>query len=612
MIHPLLDSVHCEADIKKIPQEMLPQLCEELRGVILETVSENGGHLASSLGAVELIIALHRVFNLPEDKIIFDVGHQAYAHKILTDRRETFSSLRKQFGISGFPKREESEYDAFNTGHASTSISAGLGIMRGQQLSGNDARVVCLIGDGALTGGLAYEALDDVGESKLPLIIVLNDNEMSISKNVGGLSKNLSHMRTSHRYTTLKKTISKQLDYGKVGRFLSKHLGNFKNRIKRFVLTNTFFEELGLTYLGPIDGHDIDALVRVFSEARELGKPVLVHTVTKKGKGYRFAEQDPQKFHGVDPFNIETGELLTPHTTSCTDVFSQALCELAVNNEQICAITAAMPKGTGLGGFQKLYPKRFFDVGIAEEHAVTMAAGLASAGKTPVVAIYSSFLQRATDEIYHDVCLQNLPVVFAADRAGLVGRDGETHNGLMDIALCYNMPNMEIFAPSTFNEIKNCLSYCVGKKEGASLLRYNRGALPEGIADNSDPHSWTSSGPESQICVVSYGSLMQVCEEAVKSLPNPIRLICARSLKPIDDSILKQLEINRCVLVVAEEGPPILAQQIALNYKGIIVHSVCPDTMIVRQGTVEEQRAACGIDAAAVLRKIHYAMEIKE
>lgn len=603
MKHPILDTIQTESDIKKIPEEFLPQLCAELRAVILDTVSKNGGHLASSLGAVEIIVALHRVFDLPDDQIIFDVGHQAYAHKILTDRRESFYTLRQENGISGFPKREESIFDSFNTGHASTSISAGLGILRGQHLNGNTSRVICLIGDGALTGGLAYEALDDAGERKQPLIIILNDNEMSISKNVGGLSKALSHLRTSRGYVNFKRGLAKSLDYGVIGRFLSKRLESFKNRIKRFVLSNTFFEELGLTYLGPIDGHDINALIEVMSEARDLEKPVLVHTITKKGKGYPFAEKDPQKYHGVGPFNIETGELLEPHRTSCSDVFSDALCELAKTDDRICAITAAMPQGTGLDKFQHAYKKRFFDVGIAEEHAATMAAGMATVGKRPVVAIYSSFLQRAADEIFHDVCLQNLPVVFAADRAGLVGRDGETHNGVLDLAMLYHMPNLEIFIPSSFEEIKEILSFCVNR-DGPSLIRYNRGALPEGTEGSFTPYSWNTLSDLTKICLISYGSLLSVCEEAIRKTNREICLIAANTIKPLDKKLLDKLDQNGCTVIIAEEGAPVLAEQVSLMYPALKVKPVCIEDLIVQQGSVEEQRKRCGIDADSIAKKI--------
>lgn len=608
MTNPILDSVNCEADLKKIPEEYLPQLCAELRTVILDTVSKNGGHLASSLGAVEIIVALHRVLDLPSDKIIFDVGHQAYAHKILTGRKDTFHTLRKECGISGFPKREESCFDTFNTGHASTSISAGLGILRGQRLSGNLSKVVCLIGDGALTGGLSYEALDDAGGSRLPLIIILNDNEMSISRNVGALSRSLSHLRISRGYTAFKQKLETRLDHGVTGRFISKHLGSFKNRIKRFLLSNTFFEELGLKYLGPIDGHDIHELIRVFSEACELGRPVVVHTVTKKGKGYKYAESDPQKFHGVGPFNIETGELLQEPIRSCSNVFSDTLCRLAASDERICAITAAMPQGTGLDIFASMFPERFFDVGIAEEHAVTMAAGLAASGKRPVVAVYSSFLQRAADEIFHDVCLQGLPVIFAVDRAGLVGRDGETHNGLLDVAFFNNMPNLEIYAPASFSELDILLEHCMNRN-GPSLIRYCRGALPEKAEIPLEPYKWSFSNEITKVCVLSYGSLTEVCKKAIESIDKETCLISAGTLKPLDYALLEKLQNSSAVLVIAEEGPPILAQEISLLYTGIRVSSVSIQNIAVQQGSVEEQRIRCGIDARSVTKAILKAWE---
>lgn len=603
MTYSILDSIQNGSDIKKIPEEFLPQLCSELRAAILDTVSKNGGHLASSLGAVELIVALHRVLDLPDDKLIFDVGHQAYAHKLLTGRKESFSTLRKEGGVSGFPKREESPYDAFNTGHASTSISAGIGILRGQRLSGDKSKVVCLVGDGALTGGLSYEAMDDAGESKLPLIVVLNDNEMSISRNVGALSRSLSHWRTSRGYTAFKQKLEDRLDHGASGRFISKHLSSFKNRIKRFVLSNTFFEELGFKYLGPIDGHDVRQLIRVFTEACSLDRPVVVHTVTAKGKGYAFAEKDPQKFHGVGPFDPKTGELLHAPVRSCSDVFSETLCRLAASDERICALTAAMPQGTGLDKFEKAFPDRFFDVGIAEEHAVTMAAGLAAAGKRPVVAVYSSFLQRAADEVFHDVCLQDLPVVFAVDRAGLVGQDGETHNGLLDVALFKSMPNLEIYAPASYAGLKTLLEHCV-KRDGPSLIRYCRGALPEGNDTETRPYVWTHDLPVTKVCVLSYGSMLGVCRKAIASMETETCLICAETLKPLDDGLLEKLAENAVTLLIAEEGPPVLAEEIALRYPGIKVRSLAIGNVSVQQGTVEEQRKRCGIDAGSVSKEL--------
>ena len=603
MSYPILDTIQSPADVKQLPEKLLPSLCNELRAFIVDHVSETGGHLASSLGAIELIVALHRVYDFPEDKLIFDVGHQAYAHKILTGRRNAFSTLRQEGGLSGFPKREESAYDAFNTGHASTSISAALGLLRAAKQTGSRHHVACLIGDGALTGGLAYEAMDDAGESKLPLVVVLNDNEMSIARNVGALSKRLAYMRSSRGYNSLKQNVLDCLDNGTVGHFIARKLDRLKNRIKRFLLSDTFFEDLGFIYLGPINGHDVFSLIRIFSEAREMNRPVLVHTVTLKGKGYSFAEENPQKFHGVAPFYKETGELRHIPGKACSAVFAEALCRLAEKDERICAITAAMPEGTGLDVFAEQYKKRFFDVGIAEEHAVTMAAGMAAGGLRPVVAIYSSFLQRATDEIYHDVCLQKLPVVFAVDRAGLVGADGETHNGLLDISVFQDMPNMEILAPSTYCELCNMLAYAVNR-DGPTLIRYNRGSLPEGKNKPFLPYKWEERLPISTVTVLCYGALVSVVQNAMAGIENDVGLISADCLFPMDSAMLHRLASTCKALLVAEEGPPVLAREIALHYPDIRLYSAAINNVLVQQGTVEEQRRRFGLDEKSIRARI--------
>lgn len=447
----VLENINKPNDIKKINKEDYELLADEIREYIISKVSKKGGHLASNLGVVELTMALHLVLDLPKDKIVWDVGHQSYTHKILTGRKEEFDTLRTHGGLSGFPKRRESECDPFNTGHSSTSLSAGLGIVTANEITGCEDTVVSVIGDGALTGGLAFEALNNASRLKRNYIIVLNDNEMSISENVGGLSKYLSGIRTGHVYNDVKSGVTKTLNsIPVVGEKLVHQISKTKSSIKQLVIPGMLFENMGITYLGPVDGHNISQMVRVFNEAKKLNHAVIVHVITKKGKGYEFAEKRPSRFHGVEPFDIDTGEVLVQKTKpTYTDVFSKAICKIAQENSNVVAITAAMADGTGLKRFKSLYPDRFFDVGIAEEHAVTFAGGLAAAGVKPYVAIYSSFLQRAYDEIMHDVCIQGLPVVFAIDRAGIVGTDGETHQGIYDISFLRTIPNLSILHRKT-------------------------------------------------------------------------------------------------------------------------------------------------------------------
>lgn len=602
MIYRILPSIHTIEDVWVLPEEELERLCFELREFMVETVSKTGGHLASSLGAVELIVALHRVYRCPEDKLVFDVGHQSYAHKILTGRGEVFATLRQAGGISGFPKREESPCDSFNTGHASTSVSAALGMVRAMSLQGQPGAVAALIGDGALTGGLAYEALDDAGDSKLPLVVVLNDNEMSIAPNVGAMSRNLSMLRSSQGYNRFKRFVVKTLDTGRIGNFFSKHLESFKNRIKRFVLTNTFFEDMGFTYLGPIDGHDIHALIRILGEAKALEKPVLVHVLTQKGRGYTFSEENPEKFHGVAPFRVSTGEVPASRKVSCSVAFGQAMVELGRENKKLCAITAAMPAGTGLKAFAKAYPDRFFDVGIAEEHAVTMAAGMGAGGLQPVVAIYSSFLQRSVDSVLHDVCLQKLPVVLAVDRAGLVGEDGETHQGLFDAAFLTAMPHMSIYAPATLKEIPAMLKMALQRGEPAAI-RYNRGTLPEGQEPVGMQYGkWQEVWDIAPVTVIAAGVMVSCCERALQGLP--CGLVSARFYKPLDEEMLERLDAPHHHLIVVEENAPALGATLAMRCRHARVVCVNTGDKAVPQGTVQEQRSWCGLDDASLRKRV--------
>ena len=482
----LLDSINKAGDIKKIKPEDYDKLAKEIRVFLIKKLSKVGGHLASNLGVVELTIALFSCFNLPDDKIIWDVGHQSYTHKILSGRKDSFDELRKYKGMAGFPKTVESSCDAFNTGHSSTSISAGLGLTYARDLNKKKNFVVSVIGDGALTGGMAYEALNNAARLDKNFIIVLNDNEMSISHNVGGVSNYLNSIRTGRPYNKFKRTLVDILNRIPYGNAAIAGLKQTKDGIKQLLVPGMFFENMGITYLGPVDGHDTKALIKVFREAKKLDHAVLVHVITKKGKGYVPAEKAPEKFHGVSSFDIATGKSLSnKKIPDYSSVFSDAVCELAKEDERICAITAAMPEGTGLSEFSKLYPKRFFDVGIAEQHAVTMAAGMAAGELKPVVAVYSSFLQRAFDQIIHDVCIQNLPVVFAIDRAGLVGADGETHQGIFDLSYLNLIPNMTVFAPKNANELRAGLKFLLELNSPAAI-RYPRGEAYMGFSDREN------------------------------------------------------------------------------------------------------------------------------
>ena len=600
--YPILQQLNGPADLQALPEEKLPALAEEVRGYMVDCVSKNGGHLAASLGAVDLIIALHRVYTDEKDRLIFDVGHQAYAHKILTGRRDAFADLRQEGGISGFPKREESPYDAFNTGHASTSISAALGMVRAKNLLHEAGHVAAVIGDGALTGGLAYEALDDGGDSKLPLVVVLNDNEMSISRNVGAMSRSLSRLRASSGYNRLKRFVVRALETGTVGRRMSKNLEGFKNRIKRFVLQNTFFEEMGFTYLGPIDGHDIPQMIALLREAKALERPVVVHVITQKGKGYSLSERNPEKFHGIAPFSPETGAVAASGAPSCSQVFGETVLELGKEDECIVAITAAMRDGTGLRPFFDAFPDRAFDVGIAEEHALTMAAGMAAEGLKPVAAIYSSFLQRAVDQLCHDICLQKLPVVVGVDRAGLVGQDGETHQGIYDPALLCAIPHLSVYEPATLAELRAMVRLAVERGEPAAI-RYCRGTLPEGGDEEPVTYGkWVTLRPASDVVIVAAGPLVEIARQVAEE--QDCGLVEARFYKPLDYALLDDLRKRGCRLVVAEENVAALSLYVAAYCPELVVRPLCLPDGPMPQATVARQRALGGVDAAAMAQAV--------
>lgn len=557
----LLETIEKENDIKKIPLEQMPVLAQEIRDFLLESLSKTGGHLASNLGAVELTMALHYVFSLPKDKIIWDVGHQSYTHKILTGRKDGFKNLRQYGGLSGFPKREESPCDAYDTGHSSTSISAGVGYVCASKVSGEEYHVVSVIGDGALTGGMVYEALNNAASLNKNFVIVLNDNKMSISENVGGISSYLSNLRTAESYTDLKSEVKKTLNkVPGIGPVMVQRIHKTKDSIKQLMIPGMFFEDMGIKYLGPVNGHDCGRMIQVFQEAKKVNGPVLVHVQTEKGRGYEPARKHPARFHGTSAFNLEHGiPLKTGGKANYTDIFSTVMLKLADRVPNLVALTAAMPDGTGLKRFRNRFPQRFFDVGIAEEHAVTCAAGMALGGMIPVVAIYSSFLQRAVDQIIEDVCLQNLHVIFAIDRAGLVGSDGETHQGCFDLSYLSMIPNMTVLAPKNKWELSDMLKFAV-RYQGPIAIRYPRGEAYDGLEEYREPMVYGKSelifeGEETAL--LSVGSMVETAVEVREKLKADkinATLVNARFIKPLDTKILDRLALKHKKIVTMEEN----------------------------------------------------------
>ncbi len=612
----LLEKIEKENDIKRIGRENLEVLAQEIREFLIQKISVTGGHLGSNLGAVELTMALHLSLNLPEDKIVWDVGHQSYTHKILTGRRDGFESLRQFHGMSGFPKRRESCCDVFDTGHSSTSISAGMGLVKARDITGEKSTIVSVIGDGSLTGGMAYEALNNASKLDTNFIVILNDNNMSISENVGGVSKYLNNIRTATGYQDLKAGIYNALLGNKRGSSTIDKIRRVKSSFKHLVIPGMFFEDMGLTYLGPVDGHDIEALEKVINEAKRVKGPVLIHAMTHKGKGYVPAERHPARFHGAEPFDIETGLPSKPRTTAnYTDVFSTVMCKLGQRDEKIVAITAAMPDGTGLKRFRNMYPERFFDVGIAEEHAVTFAAGLAAGGLKPIVAIYSSFLQRAYDQILHDVCIQNLPVVFAVDRAGLVGSDGETHQGIFDYTFLTGIPNMNVCAPKNKWELSDMMKFAVGL-EAPIAVRYPRGDAYAGLQEFRAPvelgrAEWIYR--EGQVALFAVGSMVKTAESVrarLKEKGFQVSLINARFIKPIDEEAVKEACVNHELIVTMEEnvfcggyGEKVLDCMNRNTLKNDCLNISIPDAY-VEHGNVELLKQEIGIDADSIARKI--------
>lgn len=580
----MLEEINSPQDLKKLTLQQKKKLAEEIRNYIIEIVSKNGGHLASNLGVVELTIALHTVFNVPEDKIIWDVGHQCYVHKILTGRREEFKNLRKPNGLAGFPKSNESPADSFNTGHSSTSISAALGMARARDLQGKNNAVIAVIGDGALTGGMALEALNDAGYSKCKMTVILNDNEMSISPNVGGLNKFLGKLRTKKLYTTTNNLLKKQISSVPViGKPMVVGIQRIKRAIKQLVIHKMFFEDIGFTYLGPVDGHNIEELESILKNSKQVNGPVLIHVLTKKGKEYKFAEKNPDKFHAISPFNIENGELKTPKEKDYSKVFGEKIVELAKENSKIVAVTASMKNGTGLADFAQEFPYRFFDVGIAEQHAVTMAAGMAKEGMIPFVPIYSSFYQRAYDQVIHDVAMQNLPVIMCVDRAGIVGADGETHQGTLDMAFFRLVPNLTIMAPKDFKEFEDMLEFAVGLNKPV-VIRYPRGGEDADVKFKS--HAKIELGkaevlhevknlenPTKEVTIIAIGKTVS---EAVKLADRMQKeegitpeIINARFLKPFDsEKMIQSIQRTKNVITI-EDGTVI--NGLATTVKELIV-----------------------------------------
>lgn len=610
----ILELINGPDDIKKFSPQELTLLSQEIRDFLIEKISTTGGHLASNLGVVELTMAIYLAFDLPMDKIVWDVGHQSYTHKILSGRRMDFDELRQYGGMSGFPKRKESPCDAFDTGHSSTSISAGLGLAQARDVLGKEHFVVSVIGDGSLTGGMAYEALNNAAQMKKNFVIILNDNNMSISENVGGMSTYLNSIRTGNGYLDLKKHVTNTLSrIPVIGEQLIDKISRTKNGIKQLLIPGMLFENMGITYLGPVDGHDVKALTRTLKEAKNLDHTVLVHVITKKGKGYAPAEKYPSKFHSVEPFDILTGKpKKDKKNLNYTDVFSKTICSLAKEDNKIVAVTAAMPDGTGLKRFSTLYPDRFFDVGIAEEHAVTSAAGMAAGGLKPVVAVYSSFLQRGFDQVLHDVCIQNLPVVFAVDRAGLVGSDGETHQGIFDLSFLSAIPNMSIFAPKNGWELEKGLEFAFSH-DSPIAVRYPRGEAYQGLGDFKAPIEYGKGEmiyEETDIALLAVGSMVSTGEHVRQKLKAEgwnCTLANGRFIKPFDKKLIDRLAADHWLIVTMEENVlqggygSLINGYIHEHYPAVKVLNIALPDAYVEHGNVSLLRKGLGIDSDSII-----------
>ena len=620
----ILDRIKEAGDIKNIDPKEYDALAQEIRDFLIQTISVTGGHLGSNLGAVELTMALHLSLDLPEDKIIWDVGHQSYTHKILTGRRDGFIHLRQYGGLSGFPKRCESDCDAFDTGHSSTSISAGLGLVKARDLQGEKRTIVSVIGDGSMTGGMAYEALNNASRIDTNFIIILNDNEMSISENVGGMSKYLNSIRTSEKYLNLRDGIYYSLaGKSKFGDEVVDKVRKTKRFIKSMVVPGMFFEDMGVTYLGPVDGHDIKAMQKAIYEAKKVRGAVMIHVLTQKGRGYEPAIKHPARFHGAEPFEIETGLPSKPrNTANYTDIFSTVMCKMGERNEKVVAITAAMPDGTGLKRFRNMFPDRFFDVGIAEEHAVTFAAGLAAGGMIPVVAVYSSFLQRAYDQIIHDVCLQKLPVVFAIDRAGLVGSDGETHQGIFDLSYLSSIPDMTVMAPKNKWELSDMIKFAISLNAPVAI-RYPRGNAYTGLEEYRAIVEYGVSEPiymEKDILLYAVGSMVssaEIVRDALKKEGLNCSLANARFVKPLDRDFILKAAADHHLIVTMEEN--VLTGGFGQQVSSVIdespfadkvkVMNVAIPDVYVEHGSVDILKSQIGLDPESITARVLAAAE---
>jgi len=617
MVPGILDRINKENDIKQIKAQDYGKLADEIRQFLIETVSKTGGHLASNLGVVELTMALHLFLNFPEDKLVWDVGHQTYTHKLLTGRKDMFSTLRQLNGLSGFPRRDESDCDLFDTGHSSTAISEALGLVKARDLSGENSKIVSVVGDGALTGGLAFEALNNAGRLKTNFIIVLNDNNMSIAENVGGLANYLARLRTSSGYTGFKENMENTLNQlPGVGKALVGRLKRSKDAIKYFMLPSMFFEDMGLTYIGPIDGHNIGQMLEAFRVAARAKKAVVVHVLTKKGKGYYPAEKSPMRFHGVEPFDISNGQpTKRKKDNSYTKVFSDAILQIAKEDERVVAITAAMPSGTGLAEFKRQFPDRFFDVGIAEQHAVSFAAGLARGGYKPVVAIYSTFLQRAYDQILHDVCINNLPVVFAVDRAGITGRDGKTHHGIFDISYLSHIPNLMLMAPKNKHELESMLRFAINSGRPAAI-RYAKAEAFEGLSEYNAPVEYGKSEliySGTDVAIIAVGNMVKTAlevAEILKAEGRRITLVNARFISPLDTEMIDRLASSHNLIITLEENVKSggfgqkVADYLLETGKQVRFMNISTPDMFIEHGSVNELVRRLGLDCESIAGKI--------
>ena len=616
----LLNKIKEPNDIKRISPKLYPILAQEIRDFLIDHVSQTGGHLASNLGAVEITMALHICLHFPEDKVVYDVGHQSYVHKLLTGRKDEFTSLRQKDGLCGFPKRCESDCDVFGTGHSSTSISAALGLAVARDLEQKEETIAVVIGDGALSGGMAYEALNNLSilrREKKNMIIILNDNKMSISENVGGMSRYLNDLRSRRSYSEFKENVENALNnIPGVGKSVARTLKKSKDSIKQLFIPGMLFENMGITYYGLVNGHDIYELIHAINRAKQHEGPILIHAITRKGMGYKYAEKNPEKFHGIGPFDKETGEVLAKKTKKTyTDIFAESLVELARENKKVVAITAAMPSGTGLKAFKKHYPKRFFDVGIAEEHAVTFAAGLAAQGMRPVFAVYSSFLQRGYDQVLHDVCIQKLPVFFGIDRSGLVGADGETHQGIFDISYLSHIPNMVLMAPKNEKEMPAMMKFAL-EYNGPTAMKYPRSSVYDGLSEYNAPIELGKSEMiyEGQdVVILAVGNIMEECEKAVQLLKsqgyNP-GLVNVRFIRPMDEEMLHVLSKKYSLIVTVEENQ--LIGGYGQMVSAFLHKNVCKNQLLtlgisdyfVGHATVNEQREEAGINADSIVKSI--------